>query len=341
MHRTGYRPFVARTPLHARRWSPPADRGRTGDFAPSPPLPLTTIPVPGPKPEDVALDDAGRLFAGLADGRVVRVDPESRTAAVVADTRGRPLGLEVDGDGTLVVCDTERGLLRVDPLTGAVHELVTAIAGRPLRFTNNAAVAADGTIYFSDSSERFGLAEFKGDLLAHSTTGRLLRRTPDGTVDVLLDGLAFANGVALATDESFLLVAETGAYRVTRLDLTGPAAGGSRVVVENLPGLPDNLSTGADGRFWMAMPSTRNSLLDRLLPRPGWLRSAVWALPDRLQPEADRVAWAVAIDGDGRVLRSVDGPADAYHYVTGVREHAGRLYLGSLGESAIGVLALP
>lgn len=286
------------------------------------------------------MDADERLVTGLADGRVLRVDPDGGAVTVIADTGGRPLGLEVDGDGTLVVCDTERGLLRVDPTTGAVHDLVTAVAGRRLRFTNNAAVASDGTIYFSDSSERFGLAEFKGDLLAHSATGRVLRRTPDGAVDVLLDGLAFANGVALATDESFLLVAETGGYRVTRLDLTGPAAGRARVVVDNLPGLPDNLSTGADGRFWMAMPSTRNRLLDRLLPGPGWARSAVWALPDRLQPEAARVAWAVAIDGDGRVLRSVDGPAEAYHYVTGVREHDGRLYLGSLGESAIGVLTL-
>jgi sugar lactone lactonase YvrE len=332
---------MARTPLHARRWRPPADRGRTGAFAPTAALPLTRLAVPGPKPEDVAIDATGRVVAGLADGRVVRVDPASGEVAVLADTGGRPLGIEVDGDGTLVVCDTERGLLRVDPGTGQVHELVTRIAGRPLRFTNNAAVARDGTIYFSDSSERFGLAEFKGDLLAHSDTGRLLRRSPDGSVDVLLDGLAFANGVALAPDESFVLVAETGGYRVTRLDLTGPAQGRARPVAENLPGLPDNLSTGSDGRFWMAMPSTRNRLLDRLLPGPGWLRSAVWALPERLQPEADRVAWAVAIDGEGTVLTSVDGPADAYHYVTGVREHEGRLYLGSLGESAVGVLTLP
>lgn len=296
--------------------------------------------MPGPKPEDVAIDAMGRAVTGLADGRVVRVDPASGEVTVLADTGGRPLGIEVDGEGTLVVCDTERGLLRVDPTTGAVHDLVTQVAGRPMRFTNNAAVARDGTIYFSDSSERFGLAEFKGDLLAHTDTGRLLRRSPDGSVDVLLDGLAFANGVALAVDESFVLVAETGGYRVTRLDLTGPTAGRSRVILDNLPGLPDNLSTGRDGLFWMAMPSTRNRLLDRLLPGPGWLRSTVWALPERLQPEADRVAWAVALDGEGTVVRSVDGPADGYHYVTGVREHEGRLYLGSLGESAIGVLTL-
>ena len=70
-----------------------------------------------------------------------------------------------------------------------------------LRICNNAAVAADGTIYFSDSTQRFDLEYYTADLIEHSGTGRLLRRTPDGEVDVLLDGLHFANGVALAPDQ--------------------------------------------------------------------------------------------------------------------------------------------
>ena len=124
-----------------------------------------------------------------------------RRAEVVAGTGGRPLGVEVDRDGRLIVCDAERGLLRVDPGTGRVETLVAAgtpIDGAPLRVCNNAAVAADGTIYFSDSSQRFGLEHWKADLLEHSGTGRLLRWGADGSSDVLLTGLHFANGVALS-----------------------------------------------------------------------------------------------------------------------------------------------
>lgn len=305
------------------------------------PIDVRTIPVTGVGPEDVVVDAQGRLITGTADGRVLAVGIDGRRIEVIAETGGRPLGIELHPEGWLVVCDADRGLLRVDPDTGAVSTLVDSVAGQRMRFTNNAAVARDGSIYFTDSSTRFGIEEFKGDLLAHTSSGRLLRWTPSDGVDVLLEGLDFANGVALSADDSFVLVAETGGYRVRRLDLTGPDAGRARIVLENLPGLPDNMSRGTDGLFWMAMPSTRNRLLDALLPRPGVLRSLVWALPDSLQPDADRILWAVGLDGEGQVMRNVFIPDGAYHYVTGVREHDGRLYLGSLAESALAVVTLP
>ena len=333
---------MTRTPLQASRWAPPKDAGRIGPFAPNDAIAqVTAIPVTGHAPEDVAVDADGRVYTGVDDGRILRVSADGHAVERIADTGGRPLGIEIGPDGHLVVCDAERGLLRIDASTGAIEVLVDTVAGQRLRLANNCAVATDGTVYFSESSQRFPLREFKGDLLAHSQTGRLLRRDPHGTVEVLLEGLAFANGVSLAEDESCVLVAETGGYRVSRLDLTGPRAGRHSVVIDNLPGLPDNMSRGSGGIHWMAVPSTRNRLLDTLLPRPAFLREAVWALPDRLQPEASRITWVVGIDVEGRVLRNLQGPGTAFHYVTGVREHAGRLYLGSLAESAIGVVPLP
>jgi len=201
-------------------------------------------------------------------------------------------------------------------------------------------VAQDGTIYFSDSSQYFGIDEFKGDILSHTGSGRLIRRDPDGTVTVLLDDLDFANGVALSGDESFVLIAETGGYRVTRLDLAGPEAGRRSVIIDNLPGIPDNMSTGSDGVFWIALPSARNKLLDLLLSRPGFLRSAVWSMPERLHPDATRITWVVGIDGEGDVVHNLQASGKDFHYVTGVREHDGRLYLGSLVEPGIASVAL-
>ena len=54
-----------------------------------------------------------------------------------------------------MICDCRRGLLRVDPSTGAVADLVAAadgVDGQPLGLCNNAAIGRDGTIYFSDCS---------------------------------------------------------------------------------------------------------------------------------------------------------------------------------------------
>lgn len=332
---------MAKTPLAPRRWRPPPDVGLRGPFASNEALArLEVIPLPGWGAEDVAVDGSGALYAGTQEGHLLRVSPDGRTVERIAQTGGRPLGIEVHPEGWLVVCDAHRGVLRVDPTNGDITELVTAIAGRPLRFANNCAVAADGTIYFSDSSQYYGLEEFKGDILSHTGSGRLIRRDPDGNLTVLIDDLDFANGVALSTDESFVLVAETGGYRVTRLDLAGPEAGRRSVVIDNLPGLPDNMSTGSDGVFWIAMPSTRNRLLDLLLPRAGFLRTAVWALPERIQPDATRIAWVIGIDGEGEIRHNLQGQGRDFHYVTGVREHDGRLYLGSLVDPGIATIAL-
>ena len=333
---------MAKTPLSPRTWHPPKDMGLAGPFAPNATLAhLDVIPIPGVGAEDVAVDDQGRIYTGTREGYVLRISPDGRHIERLLQTGGRPLGIEIDPDGSLIVCDAHRGLLRIRPDSAELDVLVSEVNGVPMRFTNNCAIASDGSVYFSDSSLVYGIDEFKGDLLSHTSSGRLLKWSPDGTVEVLLTGLDFANGVALADDESFVLVAETGGYSVTRLDLTGPSAGRRSVIIENLPGLPDNMSTGSNGVFWIALPSVRNKLLDLLLPRPGFLRTGIWAMPDKLQPDASRITWVVGIDGEGNVVRNLQGPGTDYHYVTGVREKNGRLYLGSLVEPGVAVVDLP
>jgi sugar lactone lactonase YvrE len=296
-------------------------------------------PVGGTGPEDVAVDADGNVYTGVKDGRILRLAPDGEVTQV-AETGGRPLGIEVHPDGDLVVCDAYRGLLRVDPSRGNVTVLVDEVDGERMLLCDNAAVARDGSVYFSDSSRRFTLAHWRADLMEHSGTGRLLRRDPSGRVEVLLSGLQFANGVALAADESFVAVAETGAYRVSRLWLSGPRAGEHDVLIDNLPGFPDNLSSGEGGRLWIAIPSPRNPLIDWAHARNPRIRQAIWALPARLQPPPEHTTWVMAVDADGRVVHDLQG-RHGYNMVTGVREHAGTLYLGSLVDTSVATVALP
>lgn len=332
---------MPKPPLAPVIWQPPDAPPLTGDYARNTRLDaLVTLPIPGSGPEDVTVLDDGDLVTGLDDGRICRVRPDGRRIEIVADTGGRPLGIEVRDDGRLVVCDARRGLLLVDMATARVDVLVDAVEGRPLRFTNNAAVHPDGSVLFTDSSRRFGIDHFKADLLEHSATGRLLRWTDGGGVEVLLDGLGFANGVTLTHAGDAALVAETSRYRITRLWLGGERAGEHEVLIDNLPGFPDNLSTGESGTVWVALPSTRDRSLDALLPRPPALRRAIWRLPERLQPDAARVAFVLGIDPSGAVTHNLQGPGDRFHYVTGVREHDGAIFLGSLVEGALARLDL-
>ncbi|SCL35356.1 gluconolactonase [Micromonospora nigra] len=287
-------------------------------------------------PEDVLVDGVGRLVSGTEDGRLWwwPVDaPAGSPPRLLAETGGRPLGVELDPrDGSLVVCDAYRGLLRITG-DGAVRQL--GGDGERPHLADNAAVARDGTVYFTDSSVRFPLSHWKRDLLEHRPNGRVLAYDPaSGRTEIVCTGLYFPNGLALTPDESALLLAETATHRLVRVSLPD----GTVTVLTDLPAYPDNLSAVGDGTYWLALPSPRVRALERLLPRPR-LRQLVALLPAAVQPKPLRYALVAQVDGEGRVLRTLHGPGGGYPMVTGVRQHGDRLWLGSL--TAGGVARVP
>ncbi|PXX70996.1 sugar lactone lactonase YvrE [Nocardia tenerifensis] len=327
--------------MNPHRWTPPPAPPRARRTRSTPPLPaLTRLELPGTGPEDVVLAPDGRLIVGVADGAILSIDPATGDTRQLANTGGRPLGLHADPDGTLLICDFERGLLQLRP-GSALEVLVDEVGGKRLPFASNVVRDTDGTVYFSSSTSRYSLAEYMGDLLEHSGTGRLFRRDPSGEVETLLDNLHFANGVVLAPDRSCVLVAETGGYRVSRYWLTGPKAGTRDFLIENLPGFPDNMALGSDGLVWITLPTARNPLLDRLLPLPGMLRRLVWMLPEWLRPKPAKTVWVLAVDFEGTVVHDLQTEGTNFAMVTGVVERDGVLYLGSLTESAVGVSRVP
>lgn len=305
---------------------------------------LTVVPVPGHGAEDVVVathgPDEGACFTGTEDGSIWRVSHDLRRIDRVAATGGRPLGIEHHPEGWLLVCDAHRGLLRVEPATGRVEVVADSVDGTRLLVTNNAAVAADGTIWFSDSSTVHPIEDWRQDFARDTRTGRLLRRDPDGVVEVVLEGLAFANGVALASDESFVTVAESGGRTVVRHWLAGDRAGTTDLLVDDLPGYPDNTARGSDGLVWVTIASPVLPLVGLLHRGPRWLRVAATSVPERLQPQPGRVVHVQAYDDGGALVHDVRRSATDFHMVTGVREHEGRVWLGSLLEAAIAVTDL-
>jgi len=302
---------------------------------------LKVIPVPGEGAEDVVVGthgaDEGAVFTGTADGAIWRVSHDGQKIDKVAHTGGRPLGIEIDADGRLLVCDAHKGLLRVDTSSGAIEAVADSVDGTKMAFCNNAAVAADGTIWFSDSSTKFGIEQWKDDFVQDTRTGRLMRRDPDGTITVVDQGLRFANGVALSKAEDFVVVAETAGRTLVRHWLTGEKAGRRELLSQDLPGYPDNIARGSDGLIWVTIASPRDPLVERLQRGPVWLRRQVTKIPDALQPKPKRTVRVQAFDDDGRLVHDVDLDGGGYHMVTGVREHDGRVWMGSLEEPAVAV----
>lgn len=296
-------------------------------------LPLTVIPVPGHGAEDV-LVNAGCVYTGTEDGSVFKVRRDGNCIDRVGSTGGRPLGLEFLPDGRILVCDARRGLLAMDG-EGRCELLTEGAAGRRLLFCNNAAVATNGDIYFSDSSQVHPIDRWKAELVENTRSGRLLRRNTDGTVDVILDRLAFANGVALSADETYVAVAETGGRAVIRSWLKGARTGQSDPLATELPGYPDNISRGTDGLIWVTIGSPRDPILERLMRSPVPLRRLAGKLPEAIQPKPRRTARVMAFRDGGELVHDVSCDATHFHVATGVREHRGRVWLGSLVEPAI------
>ena len=329
-------------PIEPVGWVPPDPPELTGPYAVNDLLgEVQRLEIPGASgPEDVAVDALGRVYGGVQDGRILRIS-EDGSVETFAETGGRPLGLDFDGHGHLIVADADQGLLAVNPL-GDFEVLSTGHDGLKFRFTNDVEIGADSTIYFSDASSRFSFHEYKLDLMEHRANGRLLAFDPSIRRTLLvLDDLHFANGVAVSPDMSFVLVVETGRYRVRRAWLRGPRAGEAETFIDNLPGFPDGISSSPNGTYWLTLVSPRDRALDRvLLPRPS-LRRALMRLPEAFLPAPQNYGFVLELDGDGRVLRSLQDPAGGFAQISSVQQHGDDLYLGSLVEAAIGRIHLP
>lgn len=323
------------------KWLPERPPALEGDFAVNDALKAAVRIHEGIcfRCEDVAPDSAGYLYGGTEDGRILKLR-DGEEPVVLAETGGRPLGLHHDRAGNLIVADAQKGLLRISP-DGLVEVLATEHGGRPFLFTDDVDVAGDGRIYFSDASDRFGNEQYKLDFIEHGPNGRLLVYDPaDGSTTLLLDRLYFANGVALGERDSFVLVNETTAHRVTRYWLKGPRAGESEIFLDNLPFYPDGISYNEDGIFWIALISPRNALLEKLAGMP-FLRKVIARVPPALMPKPENYGFVLGVDASGRVRYNLQDPDGGFAQITSVQQSGDRLYLGSLYENSAAVYPLP
>jgi sugar lactone lactonase YvrE len=317
-------------------WEPAAAPPLAGPLAPN--RALEEIEWLGERlagPEDVALDVRGRIYCGLSDGTVRRLDPSGASGKfeIFASTGGRPQGLAFDASGRLWVADTTRGLLSIDPDGRVVFETTADVA-----FANDVAVGPDGRVWVTESSTRFGPDELLLDALEARPHGRLIEFDPaTGRSRVALEGLYFANGVALPADGRFVVVAESFRYRIRRLWLAGPDAGRDDVFVDGLAGFPDGIASDGAGTFWVALYGPRSRALDATLhPRP-WLKRWVARLPRALQSGGRPYGLVLAINEEGRVLSSLhDRDGETISHITSVEPHGDDLYLGTVVGSRIG-----
>ena len=330
-------------PIDPVSWDAPVDRGLVDPYAPNKQLQAATAIDLGEfnGPEDATLGRDGAVYATTESGHIVRI--RSRKVEEFAFVGGRPLGIEADRDGSLVIANALSGLQRVS----ANGSVTTLYGGEGADvFANNLAIGADGTIYFSEASRKFGTGKFRDtmeatlyDVMEHGGQGRVLAYDPaTDSVEVLVDNLAYANGIAVDAAGTFLLIVEMNEYRILKHWLDGSDQGSTEVLLDNLPGFGDNLKSGLNGRYWLGFAAPRKAIVDRLADKP-WLRKVIMRLPAFARPTADVSSHVIAFNERGDVLMNMHDPDARYPTLTGVLETSRNLYLTTLYGNVLPVIA--
>lgn len=359
--------------VHPVSWSAPMDASYTGVHAPNKRLAgLQQWPLAAEQegPEHI-LAHAGQLYTATRNGDILRLSPSGQPT-VLANTGGRPLGLDVSPDGqTLYIADALNGLQSISlaaaatgkaPVKTLLDSVDMPMPNDPIRYADGVAVDSRGAIWVTDASRRFSAKADGGtmeasvlDILEHSCTGRVLVVDPvSNRGRVALSGLCFPNGLAFSRDGKHLFLAETGSYRILKIDLARLSVarssegmsnvptlknafdqGAAKVLIDNLPGFPDNLTRGENGRIWVGLTKPRSKIIDIAADKP-WIRSLTLRLPRVLWPVPKAYGHIVAFDEEGSIVDDLQDPAGGYPETTAATELGGKLFVQSLHAHGIG-----
>ncbi|KAH9769046.1 Str synth domain-containing protein [Citrus sinensis] len=292
-------------------------------------------------PEDVSIVvSKGAVYTATRDGWVKYIILHNETLVNWKHVDSQSLlGLTATKDGDVIMCDNEKGLLKVS------EEGVKVIVPN-VSFANDVIEASDGTLYFTVSSTKYTPADFYKDMAEGNPYGQLLKYDPKSNqTTVLQEGFYFANGIALSKDEDFVVVCESWKFRCRRYWLKGDRNGTLDTFAENLPGGPDNINLAPDGSFWIAlikMNQTGVTAIQNCSEKWELLDAYPGLISLLLPMGSDGGARVVKVDGiDGKIIRDFNDPNATYiSFVTSAVEFEGNLYLASLQSYFIGKLPL-
>jgi YD repeat-containing protein len=299
-------------------------------------------------PEHIVISKDGKLYTTVASGNILRMNPDGSAQEVFVNTGGRVLGFDFDASGNLIAADVNKGLLSISP-GKKITVLTDKVNGDPILYADAVVVAKSGKMYLSDASARFAPKDWGGtfeasvlDILEQSATGRILEYDPaNKTTRLIAKGFSFANGVALSQDEKTLFVNETGKYRVWKISVNAKdldisvRSDQAKVLLDNLPGYPDNLMRGLNGKIWLGFAKPRNPTIDKLAAKP-FMRKLTLRLPRAMWPVPKSYGHVMAFTEDGKVVADLQDPSGAYPETTAVTETADRLYIQSLHAKGLG-----
>lgn len=187
--------------------------------------------------------DGFLLFSDIPANHIYRLQADGSTTVWRADS-GSSNGLTLDREGRVLACEHGNRRVSITRSTGAVEALAERWEGARFNSPNDAALRADGSIYFTDPP--YGLGNRPREIPFQG----VFRITAEGRIECLARDFRMPNGIAFAPDQKALYVADTEAnhVRVFAVAPDGSLSDG-RVLAEVRT--PDGMKVDQAGRVFV------------------------------------------------------------------------------------------
>ena len=195
-------------------------------------------------PEGIAWGLDGYAYAGGEAGQVYRIDIDRGEMVQFADTGGFVLGMALDAQSNIYVCDGPNKTVFKIAQSGAVSTYSTGTADEPFRGPNYAAFDVKGNLYVCES----------GDW--HGDNGMIYRIKPDGETEVWdRRPTTFPNGLCIGPGGDDIYVAmSVNPPRVDRIAINPDGSAGAIETVEKFPHtVPDGVAFDSDENLYVSM----------------------------------------------------------------------------------------
>jgi gluconolactonase len=209
---------------------------------------------------------AGRyvLFSDIPNNRIMRFSEDDGHLSVFRQPSLNSNGNTIDREGRLITCEHSGRRVTRTELDGSITIIADKYNGKKLNSPNDAVVASDGSIWFTDPI--YGIGGYYEGIKAEPEQEKhnVYRVDPkSGDIKVIVDDFVEPNGIALSPDEKKLYVLDTGFtdgpdnpshIRVFDADVGAGKVSNSKVFAEMpKPSITDGARCDTAGRVWCSV----------------------------------------------------------------------------------------
>jgi gluconolactonase len=204
--------------------------------------------------------DGGYLiWSDIPNNRMMRWLEDDGHVSVFRSPSNYSNGNTRDRQGRLITCEHDSRRVTRTEHDGTITVLMDSFQGKKLNAPNDAVVASDDAIWFTDPG--YGI---DGYYEGHRDTAELPRNVyrldpKTGNATVVAGDFARPNGLAFSPDEKRLYIVDTGLTHggpshIRVFDVNGDKLANGKVFAENFaPGFSDGVRTDVDGNLWCSM----------------------------------------------------------------------------------------